>query len=265
MARILTVGVDYTNSAYTSFSNPNGNNGWQPWNQLTASCPMDVDEIIFFAGVEYYQNTSLYELGVGAAGSEIVIAGPILASNYSNGTLNAPSCVVRFKVKIPAGQRLAWRVQMSNNNGLGNAGAMLINCGSGRADRIGIVDSYGSVLTTSSGTAVVGSSTANVKGAWTQLVASTTRYYSSIRLQTQVCPNTSAETSFLFDVGVGAAGSEQIVVPDLWNTTSGAGSFDYWNVSPEFPVNIPAGSRIAVRLQSTLQSASTRLGLLGAA
>lgn len=86
----------------------------------------------------------------------------------------------------------------------------------------------------------------NTKGAWTQLVASTAVDIHTLRVR---------QTAFalvfegLYDIGVGGAGSEQVIVP---NVPFGA-SFGTAHV---FPVFIPRGSRIAVRDQHAVSAGS---------
>lgn len=261
MSRIVTVGLDYTISGGAQFGNPNSNNTWQPWNQLTASSPIDCDELIFYGGASYYMNYGLYELGVGPAGSEVVIGGPFIACQLANSTNNIPALIVKLQQKIPAGTRIAWRVQMNNNNQYGGASLMLINRGNSKGEHIGIIDSLGSVLTNSSGTAVNPGTTANAKGAWVQLIASTVHDYKALILGLSFSGGSSGTDSYLFDIGVGAAGSEQIVVPDFWAGCDNT-AFVH-NASPEFPVNVPAGSRIAVRCQCTTASSIAYVNLLG--
>ena len=261
MAIIKTVGVNYTNSNANTFPNPNGNNTWQPWQQLTASCPIDTDEVLFFCGGQYYIGNIIYELGIGAAGSEISIAGPFIVGKGSNGSYNTPGLVRKLPIKIPAGQRIAARWQEDNNNSSGGPILMLINRSGNNSNRVGIVDSYGAVLTTSQGTPVAASSTANVKGAWVQLTASTLRDYQGIYVDFGNSSTTNA--TFLFDVAVGAAGSEQIIVPDIWFGGDQTMGLNQGGPYPEFPVRIPAGNRIAVRCQSTTASASIPICIIG--
>ena len=58
------------------------------------------------------------------------------------------------------------------------------------------------------------------------------------------------------DIGVGAASSEQIAVPDLWITAT-----DVEVIGPVYniPVQIPKGSRIALRSQCNTINGTDRL------
>lgn len=105
-----------------------------------------------------------------------------------------------------------------------------------------LVDTVGEDLATSRGTTVTASSTANTKGSWAQLVAATTYDASGL----VVFINKLASSDFLVDIGIGASGSERIIVPDLV-----AGYYTRYQAAVYYvPISIPAGVRIAARCQS---------------
>jgi hypothetical protein len=92
---------------------------------------------------------------------------------------------------------------------------------------------------------------ANVKGSWTQLIASTQAdaYLVSVALRG---PSVSAR--YLLDLGVGPSGQEQVVVPNLaW----AVGTVEATPLYPlaQLPILIPAGSRLVARVQSNSGSA----------
>ena len=260
MTRIATFGQDYTLSGAAIGANVNAVNVLQPWYQLAPSAPFDCDEVIFLGGGSLYLGSALYNLGVGASGAEVAIASQMASVNQNNGSNNVPSLVKRLKLRIPAGQRIAAQWQESNVTDTGSAIVMLIQRSADVTKRCGIVDTYGAVTSTSGGTVITASATANAKGAWTQITASTLRYYNEISFS---CLQASQNSqSFLFDIGVGAAGSEQIIVPDIWNAMDNSASFVVGSY-PSFPVSIPAGSRIAVRCQAQTASLEASVTVAG--
>lgn len=99
------------------------------------------------------------------------------------------------------------------------------------------------------GKATFGAS-AHTKGAWGQAVASTASDVSLVALTITSNAVSATDTSALLDIGVGAAGSETVIVPDI---ASGAlaGPLPFM-----LPVAIPSGSRIAIRAQSIRTSPS---------
>lgn len=84
----------------------------------------------------------------------------------------------------------------------------------------------------------------NTKGAWAQLVASTTYDATYIIVQFSCV---AAFKSAALDIGIGASGSEVVLLPNL--IAQSGQQNDYEQYTYAFPVNIPAGTRIAGRYQ----------------
>jgi hypothetical protein len=88
--------------------------------------------------------------------------------------------------------------------------------------------------------------TANTKGSWYQLVASTLFPTSYLMICVRFA---NSDYNYLMDIGVGGAGSEVVIIPNIHFSRS---SNTAWNTSfTIIPVNIPAGTRIATRAQSS--------------
>lgn len=106
-------------------------------------------------------------------------------------------------------------------------------------------------------TSVVGHASAHTKSNWTTVVASTAVGYNGILVQC-IMPASVANSSLcLFDIGIGAAASEVVICPNIYVYGPGG-------VANVFiPINIPAGTRIAARLQSTITSASSWVNVTG--
>jgi len=106
---------------------------------------------------------------------------------------------------------------------------------------------HGFVQATVLGTNVTSSASADTKGAWVELVSAANNLFDS---SVEVCLsfNSSTNSSFLIDIGVGGAASEEVIVSNLWcNTTSvAAHSSDF----VKMPIIIPAGQRVSARCQS---------------
>ncbi|MGH8700059.1 MAG: hypothetical protein ACREVR_02630 [Burkholderiales bacterium] len=116
-----------------------------------------------------------------------------------------------------------------------------------------LIDTYGEVTSTSLGTAITASGSANTKGAWTQIIASTDHDARGIGISL-VTPDDSASPGRwdgLIDIGIGAAASEQVIVPNLLLSAvyeGGNGKY-FW-----FPLFIPKGTRLAARMQCSTAS-----------
>lgn len=117
--------------------------------------------------------------------------------------------------------------------------------------KFGLYQDVGSVVASSIGTAITPSASADTKGSYTQLIASTT--YDACGLLVNMS-KANRNLPYLVDIAVGGAGSEQIIIPDLLYdqayTAFNAGQI-------YFPVAIPAGTRIAARCQNDAASAGS--------
>lgn len=91
--------------------------------------------------------------------------------------------------------------------------------------------------------ALSGGSSNNTKGAWTQLLASTAFDAHAMLL---VFNDPDASFNGLVDIGIGAAGSERVLLPDLYIRTETNKFVGRLMV----PVAIPAGTRLSARLQA---------------
>jgi hypothetical protein len=101
-------------------------------------------------------------------------------------------------------------------------------------------------------TTITASGTINTKGSWTQMVASAPFDVDSILL-TFEGPGTGQHAEMV-DIGVGAGGSETVVVSNIFLQTFTANLFYGWVY---IPFHCPAGTRIAMRSQSDVASTAT--------
>lgn len=95
--------------------------------------------------------------------------------------------------------------------------------------------------------AICSRGTANAKGSYVQVVASTAFAYDALLVQIFQDSASGGAQCFLLDISIGGAGSEVVVVPNLLlDSMRNTGTAD---VSLYIPLQIPAGSRIAARCQ----------------
>lgn len=108
-----------------------------------------------------------------------------------------------------------------------------------RLDEAGTIASSNGVLITKPGVA-------NTKGAWIQLIAATPAPAGELWLSFNLA-STTGGADLLFDIGIGPAGQEQVLVPNLMVSQ---GSLTL-GVLIRLPAEIPPGTRIAARVQSS--------------
>ena len=97
---------------------------------------------------------------------------------------------------------------------------------------------------------------AHTKGAWAELVASTSATVNYVAVQVSQIFVSGSNTATLVDIAVGPAGSEQVIAADV-----GVGGANAVPATPgirySLPVQIPAGSRLSARIQSIITGGKT--------
>lgn len=120
-----------------------------------------------------------------------------------------------------------------------------VETGGGALGGSSLVTTVGVVAATTRGV-LVSPGAANVKGAWTQLIAATAARSAGMVLQWQLV----AAGDHLLDIGVGGAGAEVAIVSNLPGTAIGVANGNVQNVY-RIPIAIPLGSRVSARMQNT--------------
>lgn len=106
----------------------------------------------------------------------------------------------------------------------------------------------------SSTVTLTGSATPHVKGAWFEIVASTSDLVDFMNLV--ITTNQSGvDTATLLDIGIGAAGSEVAICENI-----AVGGQNGYNIP--LVVQVPSGSRLAARIQSVVVSKSATLSVV---
>ena len=117
---------------------------------------------------------------------------------------------------------------------------------------------YGANETDSAGTTIDPGGSTDTKGSWTEVVSSTTNDIRWLIMALSHAANpTAAQARWLFDIAVGAGGSEKAIMENVQVTATWDESLIGSSIS--FPISIPAGSRLAVRSQSNIGNATDRL------
>lgn len=221
------------------------------WVQVTAATGGPIEQLALHVRDVLAANSgdtsTLVDIGVGASGSEVVVApNLLLGHNFGNPTITLP-------LRIPAGVRVALRMQSAVASKSALITVVLSESQSWLdvAPFASVATTYGADTATSNGTLIPTPGSVNSKGAWVEITASTTR---PARFLLPMFANAPADTAVttinnLVDIGIGAAGSEQVIVPNLFvhQTTAEAVVQPYVAV----PVNIPAGTRLSMRYQKS--------------
>lgn len=214
---------------------------WSPWREYIAATPEDWDgfdlHASFYSAAE--ETNGMIQIGVGASGSETVCFGPmIFGTPRSYGSYDGNAFIPYF---IPRGTRIAARFQVAVAWPVGEyPGVGLLILGRQLTEvqqSLGQYAVYGANPAATEATLVAGFNYAD--WGYYEMVAAT-----PFRVR-RILFNMSSNTAFArslgltFSVGIGPAASEVEIVQG-WSSTGGS----CW---PEFAVDIPEGSRIAIR------------------
>lgn len=200
----------------------------------------------------------LLDIGIGGSGSEIAIVPNLKGDNGSN--LLTRSAPLLIPVSIPAGTRIAARCQSTSASAISRVQVTLLYGSWLGQPTLGRVTDYGTATADSGGVSVDPGGSANTKGSWAQIVASTTNPIRALIIGIGNQANSSrTNADFLLDVAFGGSGSETVLVADQHLEASASDDI----MSPTFigpiPVNIPAGTRLAARGACSITDATDRL------
>jgi hypothetical protein len=167
--------------------------------------------------------------------------------------------VINIPLRFPKGARVSARLQSHQSD------AILINGFIVHYDApfvqrgYATAEDYGVVIATSGATNIDPGGTANTDGAWVELTASTTRDHEAILLCLGSRANSALTSAgWLFDIGVGAAGSEVVLVQDIY--VYGTATVD--NIAPGQAMaktHVAKGTRLSVRCKCTTTDATDRI------
>lgn len=234
-----------------------------PWHPL-ATVPFDTD-LITVDEMRTVDSISgdkgvLFDVARGTPGSEQVLFSNLPGSNSED---DMRVFHYRFPTELKSDERLSARLQSEFASYKIAVGFRFQAHGFAHPPTASRTKTYGAVSATSRLT-VVTAGAANTKVSWVQLTASTSEDIAEIIL---VAGDEAASglTSawYLVDVAIGPSGSEKIIIPDIPFTSFASGSgLNPYLIGP-LPCSIPAGSRIAVRFQSTATDRNIGFAIIG--
>ena len=229
------------------------------WAELAAATALAGDLLIVQPGACSAAADYLVDIGIGAAGSEQTIVSNLLIC-AGKGPGAWFGCPIVLPISIPAGTRLAARAQATTASATLTLIAHALARGWLDGAPLSRVATYGAATADSGGTSIDPGGSANTKGAWTQLASATSADHRALLLALGNQANTVRTAgSWLVDIGIGAAGSEQTIVSNLFIRGDSSNDCVSTAMTLPLPIAIPAGTRLAVRAQSDITNATDRL------
>jgi hypothetical protein len=212
---------------------------------------------IFVSVVDNSANAKyLLDIMIGPSGSETVLIPDII---YHFPRANQAGINQFFPIAIPAGSRISARCQCSTASSTLSVLVFLVSTGFASPMSLNRVTAYGVVAASSNGAVIDPGATANTKTI-VQVVSSTDNPIKQIIIGIGQRANSAMTTCrWLWELLIGESGSEQVVIPEFGlaaNTTDD--DIEPPFVGP-FPVSIPAGTRLAIRAQCSINDATDRL------
>jgi hypothetical protein len=228
------------------------------WTQIAASTPFDSDLLMLQWQGSVGSVSALMDIGIGGAGSEVVLV-PNLSIESQASYLYFMGHSIPIAIK--AGTRVSVRIQASLASADFYVKAQF--AATNGAIPAQSAQDYGANTSTSRGTIVQCSVTANNYGSWYQITAACAEMrYAVIQLQ---CDANNGAQAFQFRLGVGGAGAEQIVFPNFFGFGGSATLSSAYPPNLVVPLRLPSGTRIAGQARSEtggLNIDTTVLGLL---
>lgn len=186
-------------------------------------------------------SSTVIEIATGASGSEVAWATVAIGYLITEEQLYVPGF-------IASGTRVAVRVR-SNTASKAVSAIYTFLASPTTAPGAPVTMGGTNIATTSRGVSITAPGSLNTKGAWTEIVASTSAAFTSLMVGCQADGDTStAVAGTLVDIGIGAASSETVLISDIYLVWATNESFKYWSPAT-FGVSIPAGSRLSARYQ----------------
>ncbi len=233
-----------------------GNNVYGSWVQLTAATPFEVQGMWVYYLASGDQFNNIVDIGIGAPASEVVVVQALSAPNINGVTFQA-----YLPILLPSGVRVAARQQSSGGAQTIDIAVAFVGTGFANSRLFGSNVLYGYTPASTTFVTVDPGGSANTKGSWAQITASTTAPASMIDLEIGPPANTGA-ANYAIDVAVGGSGSEKVILSNLFLRATNSSRPDQSIMGP-FPVNIPTGTRLSARCQSTTSGGGTRALTLG--
>lgn len=222
------------------------------WSEIVASTSEDASLLAInttaAVAILNADSRALLDIGIGGAGSETAIISNIVIGNKSSS-----SSGWLFPVFIPKGTRVAARIQHVTAST-----ALTFRFRLGKTEPTSqrpasYTVTMGANTSTSSGVVVNYGGSTNTKGSWTEITASTSERFAGLHLCVDMNgDSTMGAATCLVDVATGGAGSETVIVSNVFYLQTSNEAIDHFGGgSPFMPVDVPAGARLSVRQQTS--------------
>lgn len=225
------------------------------WVELVASTTDTT--ALFILSVEYAATGAtirdfLIDVGIGAASSEEVIVSDLqiqMKQTFS------PVNHYYLPIRIPSGTRIAVRIESNSSSDSINVNAHLFAPTFQSNPGYSKTTAYG--VSGTDGTDIDPGGTANTKGSWVELTASTSDAIEAFNICIGSNTNNAHnDIDYLYDLAIGGSGSEEIILENMHVVSS---NFEVSKAPVCVQHKIASGSRLAMRMQCSSTDATDRV------
>jgi len=258
----MTIGAIVLEGQFFESANPGyiigglANTKGTPWTELIASTLRPSIGMLLTLG-DTSNVDQLIDIGIGAAAFEVVIISNIEFGQGLTGIAHLEHVFIPFS--IPAGSRISTRIQSVSPSGVCAVAVTMVYGETAPGSIPSKATTYGANTADSGGVSVDPGATADTKGVYSEITASTT---SPIRWLLISLGNQSnairTYCRWFVDLAIGAAGSEVVVIPNIPVRASSVADGIFGSLI-SLPCTIPVGSRIAIRAECSINDATDRL------
>lgn len=256
-----TVGADTTTSKTTGPASSSTANTKGSYTELVAAT--GIAAWAFLLTVAYTTTATgddhLYDLATGAAASEVDILSNLEVSTGTNFINVLASTLV--PMEIASGTRISARIQNTSTSVVVNIGfnLTLLEEATYGGDTGGVT-TYGASTADSGGVSVDPGGTAHTKGAYSQVTATTSADHSMFIVCFGSQDNqTMTSCNWLGDMATGAAASEVVLIPNIFQAATTAWDETAAQNQSYFTPTVSSGTRLAFRTQCSITDATDRL------
>lgn len=252
-------GKNLATTALTQLTAPVVDNQKGAWLEIVSSLAINAKALlIHFTPSTQTSRLYLVDFAVGASGSEQIFLNNLFVTIAATAT----PAIAHFPISIPAGSRISARYQ-ADTAASSNVRVAITALSTG----FFTASPYSRIVTIGANTATSGGTTISpgngVKGSYAQLTASLANDMSALLIAIGNVGFVQTQVAYQMDISVGSSGFETVLIPDLGVVDdNGTDSFQPKIIGP-LPINIKAGTRIAVRGRTTTAGTSVGMVLYG--
>lgn len=228
------------------------------WQEIEASLPHSADGFLVnvIEGATVRQSF-LLDVGIGAASSEVVVLENLMFSADTAGVVGRS---YNIPLPIAVGSRVSIRIQArSGSSQTLTCSLGFVSGGFYSSMRCGRATTYGANTADTGGVAPDPDNTAHTKGAWAEISSGIEHAASALLVcVSNFGTNLSTTSREVFDIGIGAGGSEVVLLPDLAMVFNAGNDRCEPIAFGPLGCSVKAGTRMAVRSQTSVAGSGTR-------